>query len=100
MSSPSSSTVASATSAVHQRQLQGVVVSASTPFTAIVRVDRRITHPKYGKIYTMSKRYHVHDAKRIVKLGDVIVFEACRPMSRLKRWRYVSHVSSATPTNV
>ncbi len=48
----------------------------------------------------MSKRYHVHDAKRIVKLGDVIVFEACRPMSRLKRWRYVSHVSSATPTNV
>jgi small subunit ribosomal protein S17 len=78
-----------------RRRLEGVVVSARMQETAVVRVDRRIAHPKYGKYYTVSKKFKVHNPENKVKAGDVIIFEECRPLSRDKRWRYLSTVKNA-----
>lgn len=75
--------------------MRGVVVSTGGQKTAIVRVDRRLKHPKYGKFYSVSRKYAVHDPESAAKVGDLIEFEECRPISRLKRWRYVSTVTSA-----
>lgn len=73
-----------------RRRFQGVVVSVSSPATAVVRVDRRLPHPKYGKYYTVSKRFMVDDPTGLAKLGAQAAFEECRPLSRRKRWRLVS----------
>lgn len=74
------------------RRLQGVVVSTSMQKTAVVRVDRRVPHKKYGKYYTVSRRFKVHDPDNRASVGATILFEECRPISRDKRWRYIETV--------
>jgi len=78
-----------------RRRLQGVVTSTAMQKTAVVRVDRQIPHPKYGKYYTVSRKFHVDNPTGAAHVGDVVIFEECAPMSRLKRWRYVSTVKAA-----
>lgn len=70
-----------------QRTLKGEVVSTQMDKTIVVRVDRTVVHPKYGKRYVQSKKYHVHDEQKAHKVGDVVQFQASRPYSKTKRWR-------------
>lgn len=72
-----------------QRQWSGVVVSAKTPKTIIVRVDISKKNSKYRKLYKVSKRFPVHDEKGQCKEGDKVSFVGCRPLSRTKRWRVI-----------
>ncbi|MGK7345899.1 MAG: 30S ribosomal protein S17 [Candidatus Nitrospinota bacterium M3_3B_026] len=65
----------------------GVVVSDKMDKTAVVRVERRVSHPIFKKIVTRSKRYHVHDEENALQAGDKVRIVETRPMSRLKRWR-------------
>lgn len=69
------------------RKLKGIVISNKMDKTVIVRVDHVRAHPKYKKQYTVSKNYKVHDEKGAVKVGDVVEFAECRPLSKTKRWR-------------
>ncbi|MCF6276808.1 MAG: 30S ribosomal protein S17 [Candidatus Magasanikbacteria bacterium] len=69
-----------------KRQLQGVVLNAKDK-TISVEVTSIKTHTKYKKNYKSSKKYQVHDERNIAKVGDKVVFEECRPMSKMKRWR-------------
>ncbi len=78
-----------------KRRFEGVVKSVSGPTTAVVRVDRQVSHEKYGKYYTISKNFMIHDEKSVAKVGDTVVIEECRPLSRQKRWRYLSTIRSA-----
>ncbi|MBP7134577.1 30S ribosomal protein S17 [Patescibacteria group bacterium] len=78
----------------NHRLLEGVVVSTKMQATAVVRVDRRVAHEKYGKYFTISKKFKVHNPDGKAKLGDIIEFEECRPLSRDKRWRYVATVKT------
>lgn len=77
------------------RRHQGVVVSNKMTSTAVVRVDRRIAHPKYGKYFTISKRFKIDTPNMTLGLGDTVQFEDCRPISRDKRWRYVATLKKA-----
>lgn len=80
-----------------RRRFEGTVVSVSGPSTAVVRVDRQVAHPKYGKYYTISKKFMIDDPAGAAKLGDVVEVEECRPLSRQKRWRYRSTIRRAQP---
>lgn len=73
-----------------QRTLKGEVVSTKMDKTIVVRVDRTVVHPKYGKRYIQSKNYHVHDQNNAHKVGDQVAFQACRPYSKTKRWRVLA----------
>ena len=44
-----------------KRVLTGTVVSDKADKTVVVRVERRVKHPLYGKIIKLSKKYHAHD---------------------------------------
>ena len=70
-----------------QRKLTGLVVSDKMDKTIVVRVDHIRRHAKYQKQYTVSKRYKVHDETEKYKMGDVVDFIECRPLSKEKRWR-------------
>lgn len=69
------------------RKLEGIVASNKMDKTIVVRVDRKISHPKYFKKYTVSKKYKVHDERNEYNEGDKVAFVACRPISKDKRWR-------------
>lgn len=77
------------------RTLTGRVVSDKMHKTVTVLVERRVTHPMYGKIITRSKKYHAHDEKREYHEGDVVLIEECRPISRTKAWRVARLVEKA-----
>ncbi|HLD85927.1 MAG TPA: 30S ribosomal protein S17 [Patescibacteria group bacterium] len=75
------------------RRLMGVVVSAKTDKTRQVEVTRVIAHAKYGKRYRVSRRFAAHDARNAYQLGDKVMIEECRPLSKTKRWRIVRKIS-------
>jgi len=77
------------------RRLQGVVVSTAMQKTAVVRVDRRVAHAKYGKYFTISNKFKIHDPDSACKLGDVVEFQETRPISKDKHFKYLSTVSAA-----
>jgi len=77
------------------RQLTGRVVSDKMNKTVTVLVERRVTHPLYGKIITRSKKYHAHDESNECKEGDLVTIEECRPISRSKSWRVAKLVARA-----
>ena len=72
---------------------QGVVVSNKNAKTIVVRVERTMHHPLYGKVVRRSKRYHAHDEEGACSVGDVVRIMECRPMSRTKRWRLMEVVT-------
>ena len=68
----------------------GVVVSNKMDKTIVVAVDTLKTHPKYLKQYRSTKRYKVHVEENKYAIGDKVVFEECRPISRGKRHKIIA----------
>lgn len=75
--------------AIH-RKFTGEVVSSTEDKTIHVLVKTTKMHNKYRKQYTTDKKYAVHDEKNEAKVGNTVVFEECRPLSKTKRWRLIS----------
>ena len=76
--------------AKEKRTLTGKVVSNKPNKTVTELVERKVKHPVYGKFVRRSTKYHVHDENNECNMGDTIVIEECRPMSKTKCWRLVS----------
>ena len=77
----------------NKRKLEGVVVSDKMDKTAVVLVKRLKEHPKYKKRYWVSKRFKAHDEKNEYKIGDRVVIEETRPLSKEKRWKVIKKVN-------
>jgi small subunit ribosomal protein S17 len=77
-----------------KRVVQGVVVSDKNDKTIVVLVERRLRHPVLKKTVRLSKKYHAHDEKNEAKVGDMVVIEECRPLSKQKRWALVEKVAA------
>jgi small subunit ribosomal protein S17 len=69
-----------------KRQLQGVVVSDKNDKTIVVKVERRFTHPVMKKTVRRTKNYQAHDPENRFKVGETVVIEESRPISKSKRW--------------
>ena len=72
-----------------KKQITGAVVSNKMQKTVVVKVERIKEHPKYKKRYKVHKKYKAHDEKGECKVGDKVIIEECRPMSKEKRWRVI-----------
>ncbi len=70
-----------------QRRFTGTVASTGMEKTISVVVERTKVHPIYRKRFKTSTKYLVHDEKETAKVGDVVEFAECRPISKRKRWR-------------
>ena len=68
------------------RTLVGKVVSDKRAKTVTVLVERRVKHELYGKIVSLSSKYHAHDEKGEYKMGDTIEITESRPISKTKNW--------------
>jgi small subunit ribosomal protein S17 len=78
-----------------KRVLTGTVVSDKGDKTIVVRVERRVKHPLYGKIIKLSKKYHAHDAANEFHVGEIVRIEECAPISKLKTWTVVDRLGTA-----
>lgn len=73
----------------------GVVVSDKMQKTVVVKIDRRVPHPMYGKMVTRSSKVKAHDEENSAKAGDTVRIMETRPLSKDKRWRVVEIVERA-----
>ena len=70
-----------------KKTLIGLIASDKMDKTVVVEVVRRMRHPVYHKYIQSRQRYKAHDEANSCKVGDRVLIEECRPMSRDKRWR-------------
>jgi small subunit ribosomal protein S17 len=78
-----------------RKERVGEVISNKMAKTIVVRVERRFQHRRFKKVVTGYKKLYAHDEKGDAKVGDRVVIEETRPVSKLKRWRLVEVVSKS-----
>ena len=71
------------------RTMTGMVVSCNSHKTAIAKIDRKVKHPKLGKIIRRSSKISFHDEANVCALGDKVIIKECRPISKTKSWTLV-----------
>lgn len=71
----------------NKKTLIGLVASDKMTKTVVVEVTRRMRHPVYKKYIQQRNRYKADDPQDECKVGDRVLIEECRPLSKDKRWR-------------
>jgi small subunit ribosomal protein S17 len=74
----------------------GTVVSNKMEKTIVVKVENRYPHPIYSKTITKTKKYLVHDEMGECNIGDQVLVQECRPLSRNKRWKLAKIISKSS----
>ena len=78
------------------KQQIGIVVSNKMQKTIVVKVENRYSHPIYSKILIKTKKYLAHDALEECNIGDQVLVEECRPLSKKKRWKLIQVLSKSS----
>lgn len=78
-----------------RKQIIGKVISDKMQKTRVVVGETIRKHPLYKKYFKHRTKYYVHDEKEESKIGDVVLIEETRPLSKLKRWRLVKILKKA-----
>ena len=71
----------------------GKVVSNKMQKTIVVAVERKVKHPKYGKIMKKVSKLHAHDENQICEIGNTVKICESKPRSKLKTWSLVEVIS-------
>ena len=75
-----------------KHKLTGKVVSDKMKKTVVVEVERIKEHPKYKRRYKVQKKYKAHVSGQNYNIGDVVLIEECRPISKDKKWRVIKKI--------
>ena len=75
-----------------KKQLQGIVVSDKMQKTVVVEVESIKEHPKYKRKYKSHNRFKAHDEKQEYHVGDKVVIEESKPISRDKNWIVIKKI--------
>lgn len=70
-----------------RKEFIGIVVSDKMDKTVVVQVETLVKHPRYGKYIKRRKKFMAHDEGNQCRIGDKVLIEETRPLSRRKRWR-------------
>jgi len=70
-----------------RKKLVGKVVGTKMAKTIVVKVSRKVAHPRYQKYVARRKKFLVHDEREECRVGDEVEIVETRPLSRMKRWR-------------
>jgi len=78
-----------------KRAVIGRVVSDKMDKTRTILIERKVRHPLYGKYIRRSSKLHVHDESNEARMGDKVMVQECRPMSKSKTFRLVKVLEKA-----
>ena len=78
-----------------RKRMMGTIVSDKMDKTVTVRVQGKTQHPTYKKYVMRSQKYKAHDADNACNVGDKVLIEETRPLSRDKRWRVKEIITKA-----
>ncbi|KTD75451.1 30S ribosomal protein S17 [Legionella waltersii] len=75
------------------RTMIGKVVSDKMDKTIVVMIERKVKHPKYGKILKRRSKLHAHDENEVCQIGNIVKIRESRPLSKTKSWVLVEVIS-------
>nr|UDP55575.1 ribosomal protein S17 [Schizostauron trachyderma] len=78
------------------KQQVGIVISNKMQKTIVIKVENRYSHPMYSKTLIRTKKYLAHDQLEECNIGDQVLVEECRPLSKRKRWKLVKILSKSS----
>jgi len=78
-----------------KKQLKGTIVSNKMQKTVVVRVQRITESKKYKRRYKVQKKYKAHAAEQNYNIGDVVLIEECRPISKDKKWQVIKKIAES-----
>lgn len=96
------STSAVATKKSRRQRKVGRVISNKMDKTIVVSVESLKKHRIYKRTYRQTKHFYAHDENNSCQIGDMVLIEESRPLSKLKRWRLIEIVkrgSGIVPVN-
>ena len=74
----------------------GLVVSNKMQKTIVIKIENRYPHPIYSKTMLRTKKYLAHDELEECNIGDQVLIQECRPLSRRKRWKFIKIISKSS----
>ena len=77
----------------------GIVVSNKMDKTIVVQVESRFPHPIYSKTMVKTKKYLAHDETEQCSIGDEVLMQETRPLSKRKRWTLTKVLSKSSLIN-
>ncbi len=75
-----------------KKQLTGKIISNKMQKTVVVKVETIKEHPKYKRRYKIDKKYKAHLKEGEYQIGDKVIIEECRPISKDKKWQVIKKV--------
>jgi small subunit ribosomal protein S17 len=75
-----------------KKKLQGIVVSDKMTKTVVVKVETIKEHPKYKRRFKSHKKFKAHDETQQYHVGDKVVIEESKPISKDKNWIVISKI--------
>ena len=78
------------------KQEVGIVISNKMQKTIVVKIESRYSHPIYLKTVVKTKKYLAHDEQERCHVGDQVLLQECRPLSKKKRWKLVEILSKSS----
>jgi small subunit ribosomal protein S17 len=79
----------------NRKTLTGVVVSDKMNKTVVIMVESTVLEKRFKKYITRQNRYMAHDENQECNIGDRVMIEETRPLSRHKRWRVQQIINKA-----
>jgi small subunit ribosomal protein S17 len=81
------------------KQQVGIVISNKMQKTIVVKIENRYPHPMYYKTLIKTKKYLAHDELEECNIGDQVLVEECRPLSKRKCWKLIKILSKSSLIN-
>lgn len=78
------------------KERSGIVISNKMQKTIVVKIESRYSHPIYSKTLVKTKKYLAHDEQEKCNIGDQVVIQECRPLSKKKRWSLLKVLSKSS----
>ena len=78
------------------KQQVGIVISNKMQKTIVVQIEKRYPHPIYSKTLVKTKKYLAHDEQEQCNIGDQVLVQECRPLSKKKRWKLIEILSKSS----
>jgi small subunit ribosomal protein S17 len=78
------------------KQQIGIVISNKMEKTIVVKIENRYSHPIYSKTLVKTKKYLAHDEQEQCQIGDQVLVQECRPLSKRKRWKLIEILSKSS----
>lgn len=74
------------------RKMIGKVVSNKMNKTIVVLLERKVEHPLYAKYVKRFTKMYAHDENNDCRVGDLVLIQETRPLSKTKRWKLIEVV--------